>query len=91
MNGKEQSFGRDNWETYAPVASWATIRLMLILSTLLNLKTRQVDYTQAFLQAVLEDPVFMRVPQGWYVDSTGQLQQHSDPRYNDTNHYLCLK
>jgi hypothetical protein len=91
VNGKEQSFGRDYWETYAPVASWAAIRLMLILSTLLNLKTRQVDYTQAFPQAVLEDPVFMRVPQGWYVDSTCQLQQHSDPWYNDTNHYLRLK
>lgn len=27
VNGKEQSFGRDYWETYAPVASWATIRM----------------------------------------------------------------
>jgi hypothetical protein len=91
VNGKEQAFGRDYWETYAPVASWAMIRLMLILSTLLNLKTRQVDYTQAFPQAILEDPVFMRVPQGWYVDSKGQLQQHADPRHNDSSHYLRLK
>jgi hypothetical protein len=91
VNGKEQAFGRYYWETYAPVASWSTIRLLLLLSTLMNLKTRQVDYTQAFPQAKLEDPVYMKVPQGWYVDSTGELAQHNDPTYNDTSHYLKLK
>jgi hypothetical protein len=39
VNGKEQSFGCDYWETYAPMASWATIRILLILASLLNLKT----------------------------------------------------
>jgi hypothetical protein len=48
VNGKEQEFGRDYWETYAPVASWTTIRLLMLLSSIMNLKTRQVDYTQAF-------------------------------------------
>ncbi len=91
VNGKEQAFGRDYWETYAPVASWSTIRLLLLLSTLMNLKTRQVDYTQAFPQAKLEDPVYMKVPQGWYVNSTGELAQHNDPTYNDTSYYLKLK
>jgi len=90
VNGKEQSFGRDYWETYAPVASWATIRLMLVMATLLNLKTRQVDYTQAFPQAILDDPVFMRVPQGWFVDQ-GKLKQHPNPKHNDTAHYMQLK
>jgi hypothetical protein len=61
------------------------------LSSIMSLKTRQVDYTQAFPQAALEDPVFMKVPQGWYVDSTGNLRQHPDPKYNDTTHYLKLK
>jgi hypothetical protein len=78
VNGKEQAFGRDYWETYAPVASWATIRMLLILSSLMNLKTRQVDYMQAFPQALLEDPVFMRVPQGWFVKN-GKLTQHQNP------------
>ncbi len=67
IDGKEQSFGQNYWETYAPVASWAMICMMLILSSLLNLKTCQVDYMQAFPQARLDDPVYMRVLQGWYV------------------------
>ncbi len=57
----------------------------------MNLQTRQVDYTQAFLQAILEDPVFMKVPQGWFVNQKGDLQQHTDPKYNDMSHYLRLK
>jgi hypothetical protein len=91
VNGKEQAFGRDYWETYAPVAAWSTIRLLLYLSTILNLKTRQVDYTSAFPQADLDVPVYMRVPQGWYVAANGKLAQHDDARFQDKTHYLKLK
>jgi hypothetical protein len=91
VNGKEQCFGRDYWETYAPVASWSTIRLLLILSTLMGLQTRQVDYTLAFPQATLDVPVYMKVPQGWLVNSTGELEQHANVKHNDTDHYLLLK
>lgn len=55
-NGRQQD--HVYWETYAPVASWSTIRLMLILSSILGLQSRQVDYTQSFPQAELQDPVF---------------------------------
>jgi hypothetical protein len=61
------------------------------LSSIMDLKTRQVDYTQAFPQAELTDPVFMKVPQGWYVNASGTLQPHENPKFNDTSHYLCLK
>jgi hypothetical protein len=91
VNGKEQAFGRDYWETYAPVAAWSTIRLLLYLSTILNLNTRQVDYTSAFPQADLDVPVYMKVPQGWFVTSTGHLQQHHDPKFQDSSYYLKLK
>ncbi len=59
IDGSQQEFGRDYWETYAPVISWSTIHLILLLSSILDLKSRQVDYTQAFPQAPLEDPVYM--------------------------------
>jgi hypothetical protein len=50
-----------------------------------------VDYTQAFPQAELHDPVFMQLPQGWHLDTTGQLQPHPDPKYNDTSHFVLLR
>jgi hypothetical protein len=44
------------WETYAPVVSWTTVRLLPILSSQLDLATRQVDYTAAFVHADVETP-----------------------------------
>jgi len=68
VDGSQQQYGRDFWEVYAPVVSWPTIRLMLLLSSILGLKQHQVDYTQAFPQVPLTDPVYMKLPQGWHVD-----------------------
>lgn len=59
-----QEHGWDYWEIYAPVVAWSTVRLILVLSALLNLTTRQVDYTQAFLQADLDNPIYMKLPAG---------------------------
>ena len=91
VDGSQQELGRDYWDTYAPVVSWSTVRLVLLLSTILNLKSRQVDYTQAFPQADLTDPVYMRLPQGWYISPQGTLEPHHDPKHNDTTHYIQLK
>jgi hypothetical protein len=33
----------------------------------------------------------MHMPQGWYLDSSGILQQHQDPKYQDKDHYIQLK
>ena len=80
VRGDKQLEGIDYFETFAPVVSWTTVRLMLILSLVLNLATRQVDYTAAFLHAPIdEDPdiehmsaeerrrsgVFMEMPKGF--------------------------
>mmetsp|Transcript_12103 Transcript_12103/g.26309 ORF Transcript_12103/g.26309 Transcript_12103/m.26309 type:complete len:131 (+) Transcript_12103:742-1134(+) len=45
--GDQQKEGIDFFETYAPVAQWTTVRLMLILEVLLNLKSKQGDVTAA--------------------------------------------
>jgi hypothetical protein len=90
INGKEQVFGKGYWETYAPGSSWVTIRLMLLLSSVLGLKSRQVDYTQAFPQAFLDDEVFLKIPQGWFVKD-GTLYQHENPKFNDTHYFMKLK
>ncbi len=91
VDGSQQKHGRDYWETNAPVVSWSTVRLILLLSTILNLKSRQVDYTQAFPQAELHNPVFMQLPQGWHLDTTRQLQPHPGPKYNDTSHFVRFR
>jgi hypothetical protein len=60
--GDLQKEGIDFFETYAPVVQWSTIRLLL--STVLTEKwtTRQVDYTNAFAQAELNEEVYVEFP-----------------------------
>jgi hypothetical protein len=53
-DGSQQKYGIDYWQTYAPVVHWrSTVCMVLVLSVLLNLESRQVDYTQALSQATL--------------------------------------
>ena len=57
VRGDQQVEGIDFFETFAPVVSWITVRLLLALSLILGLATRQVDYTAAFLHADIDhDP-----------------------------------
>ena len=57
----------DYFETYAPVVMWTTVRLMLILECLLDLKSKQGDVNCAFLHAHLseEETVYVHMPQGF--------------------------
>ncbi len=52
--GDQQIEGVDFFETYAPVAQWTTVQLMLILEILLELKSKQGDVNAAFFHADLE-------------------------------------
>ena len=55
----------EEFESYSPVVQWSTVRLMLILSIVHGLETRQVDYVNAFAQAELDKDVFIELPQGY--------------------------
>ena len=65
VRGDTQIEGVDFFDTYAPVVSWTTVRIMMILSIILDLKTKQVDYVSAFCQAPIDTEVFVAPPQGW--------------------------
>ena len=56
VRGDQQIEGVDYFDTFAPVVNWTTVRLLLILSTVLQLETRQVDYTAAFVHADIDKP-----------------------------------
>ena len=60
--GDLQKEGVDYFETYAPVVQWSTIRLLLNLVLTEGWCTRQVDYTNAFAQAELNEEVFLEYP-----------------------------
>lgn len=63
--GFEQTEGVDYDETYAPVVNWTTVRFLLMMSILLGLETRQVDYVAAFVQADIDMDVYVEMPRGF--------------------------
>ena len=70
IDGGQQLKGEDYTESYAPVIQWSTVHLVMILVSMMNLESRQINFDQAFTQADLEDDIYMCLPQGWQVDDT---------------------
>jgi hypothetical protein len=54
----------NDYETYAPVVTWFTIRLMIIFGIIFCWALCQVDFVMAFLQALIEMDIYMELPQG---------------------------
>jgi hypothetical protein len=59
------------FETYAPVVAFSTVRLFLVLSLTLNWYTCSIDFSNAFVQATLEEPVWIHLPRGFNSSRTG--------------------
>ena len=54
--GHRQKKFVDYHSVFSPVVSWSTVRLLLILSIIMNLSTRQIDFTSAFVHADIDKP-----------------------------------
>ena len=64
VRGDKQLEGIDYFQTYAPVVSWLTVRMLLILTVFSNLQTVQVDYSNAFAQGALFEEIYLKLPPG---------------------------
>ena len=60
--GDRQVEGVDYFEKFAPVVSWSTVRMLMVLSLNLGWATKQVDFSNAFVQATLNEEVYMSLP-----------------------------
>jgi len=60
--GHRQKEGIDFKETFAPVAKFASLRLLLTIVALENLEGEQADIVTAFLYGELDKVVYMKVP-----------------------------
>jgi Reverse transcriptase (RNA-dependent DNA polymerase) len=70
IHGGKQEKGVNYWETYAPVASWLSIRLIMNIAVLSGWTTRQLDFVLAFPQAPVETDLYMEIPQGFNIDGS---------------------
>jgi Reverse transcriptase (RNA-dependent DNA polymerase) len=64
IDGSRMRHGVHYDETYAPVASWNSVRMLLTLTVVHGWHTKQIDYVQAFAQAPVEKTLYMKIPAG---------------------------
>ncbi|OWY95693.1 Copia type Polyprotein, partial [Phytophthora megakarya] len=62
------SHGIDYDETFAPVAKFTSIRVLLSLAAKYNLTVHQMDVKTAFLNGLLDEDIYMAQPDG-FIDS----------------------
>ena len=65
MRGDLQTEEVDFFETYAPVVQWSTVRLVLTMILSNGWHTKQVDYTNAFAQAEINEEIYIVPPRGF--------------------------
>ncbi|GMF25087.1 unnamed protein product [Phytophthora fragariaefolia] len=65
IKGCQQRYGVDYWETYAPVVSQESLKLILLLALHYGLSCRHVDFVTAFLNGPIDDDVeiYMEMPE----------------------------
>ena len=64
--GDKQVQNVDYFESYAPVASSSTVRMVMNLAMQRGWVTRHVDFSNAFVQANLKEEVYLEVPEMFF-------------------------
>ena len=67
FDGSRMQEGEDYDKTYAPVASWMSIRLLFTFIMAFALHMQQVDYVAAYTQALIDRDMYMELPRGFTV------------------------
>ena len=65
--GFSQKEGIDYEETFAPVARYTSIRMIISLASILGWKLHQMDVKTAFLNGKIEQEVYVEQPKGFII------------------------
>lgn len=66
--GFSQKFGTDYDEVFAPVAKQVTFKILLAVASAKRMKVKHLDVKTAFLYGTLEEPIYMKQPQGFVAE-----------------------
>jgi hypothetical protein len=64
LHGGKQEYGMNYYEAYAPVVTWFSICLLIVIGILSSWSLRQCDFIMAYPQAPIECDMYMKLPQG---------------------------
>ena len=71
--GYDQEYGIDFCETFAPVLKYKTLRVILALSVIFGYQLAQLDVKTAFLNASINEDLYMEVPDGIDADRSSKV------------------
>ena len=66
VRGDCQIEGVHYWDKYAPVVSWSMVRLLSILCINEGWVSRQVDFSNAFVQEPLNEDIYVHLPRMFF-------------------------
>ena len=78
----------DYWNTYSPVVSWSTVRLIIAIALLNDWHMQSIDFVLAFPQAPVKTDIYMQPPK---VPYNFVIPDLPDRRDRHTNVYKLLK
>ena len=67
VKGYTQKKGLDYFDTYSPVTRITSIRILIALAAVHDLKINQMDVKTTFLNGELEEEIYMEQPEGFIV------------------------
>ena len=69
VKGYRQKEGLDYFDTYSPVTRVTSIRMLIALAAVHDLKIYQIDVKTTFLNGELEEEIYMEQPEGFIIPS----------------------
>ena len=67
VKGYKQKEGLDYFDTYSPVTRITSIRILIALAAVHDLKIHQMDVKTTFLNGELEEEIYMEQTEGFIV------------------------
>ena len=71
--GFRQEFGRDYFDTYAPVIAYATLRLLFAFAAHHDFEVHMMDVITAYLNALLPEEIYISTPPGFVGPEKGKF------------------
>ena len=78
----------DYWDTYSPVVSWQTIRLIFVIALVNEWHIQSIDFVLAYPQAKIKTDIYMKPPT---VPSQFPIPDLPDPYDRFTKVYKLIK
>ena len=63
-HGGQQTWGQYYRDTYDPVVTWSSVRLILVVANIYNLDSKSFNFVLSFPQSDLPIPVYMELTTG---------------------------